>query len=292
MKFRRIIEVLNNEFLKNVLKSINPFYYSDLARSSFKRCFKHIALVILWSTIAMCIIAIPKLFMLRGYLDEQFNNFNALSINATFETKQPIVLLKNNPQIIIDGSVSERNMTTEKILITKDFFYYRPFNYVEKFNMGSYSDLLEHKNGVVNFFTVLLIIITPGILIVNYVSFFIKYLIIMLALSIIALIAVRVFKFEISFKKILKIAFFAATLPLLIEIIAIPYGLGKYLIQFMQLMGAGFYLVTLIIMAVFMFLGILRVGLTDKAEEMRSNIVKKKKLEVKSKKDDDYVLWQ
>lgn len=290
--FRKLIEVLNNELLKNTLKSINPFYYSELARNSFKYCFKYLALVILWSTIIMCIVAVPKLFFLNSYINEQLSNFNVLAINATFETKRPIVLPENDPQIIIDGSVSEKNMASEKFLITKDFFYYRPLNSVQRFNISSYNNILEHKSGIANLLTALLIITIPSALIVNYASFYIKYLVIMLAVSVIAFIIVRVLRFEISFKKILKIAFFASTAPLLIEIIAIPYGLGKYLIPFMQALGSRFYLVTLIILAAIMFFGILRVGLADKIEAVKSSIVKKKKVEVSSKKDDDYILWQ
>ncbi|MBI2129086.1 DUF1189 family protein [Candidatus Woesearchaeota archaeon] len=290
--FRRLIEVLNNELLKNTLKSINPFYYSDLAKSSFRYCFKYLALVILWSTIIMCIIAIPGLFFLRGYIGEQLDNVDVFSINATFETKQPIVLLENDPQIIIDGSVSERNMTGEKVLITKDFFYFRPFNSIQKFNTSSYRNLLGHKSGIANLIAALFIIIIPGVLIINYASFYIKYLIIMLAVSVIAFMAVRVLRFEISFKKILKIAFFASTAPLFIEIIAIPYGLGKYLIPFAQALGSRLYLATLILLAVIMVFGILRAGLTEKIEAIKSSVIKKKKLEVSSKKDDDYILWQ
>ncbi|MDO8741221.1 MAG: DUF1189 family protein [Candidatus Woesearchaeota archaeon] len=290
--FRKFIEVLNNELLKNTLKSINPFYYSDLAKSSFRYCFKYLALVILWSIIVMCIIAVPRLFLLRGYIGEQLDNVNVFSVNVTFETKQPIVLLENDPQVIIDGSVSERNMTGEKVLITKDFFYFRPFNSIQRFNAGSYHNLLDHKSGIANLIAALFVIIIPGVLIINYASFYIKYLVIMLAVSVIVFIAVRVLRFDISFKKILKIAFFASTAPLFIELISIPYSLGRFLIPFAQALGSRLYLVTLILLAVIMAFGILRVGLTGKIEVIKSSVIKKKKLEVSSKKDDDYILWQ
>jgi len=231
--------------LKKVYYSINPKDIKNLSEGKIKRSFQHLFFIIFLCFIIMSIVAIPKLAFLSSNIQQQLGNFDNLTIDIDADMNSPVIFTNQSQQIIID-TTKEWNLTKEKLIITKDFIQYRPFKEVKKISTTSLKNLKEGDQTFSKVLTFLIILALPSILIVSYLMFTLKYILISLITALLAYIITRMYVKKIKLKRVLNIAIYSTSLMIFIEIISIPFG-TKYLINLFQIMGMNFYLITLLI---------------------------------------------
>ena len=230
--------------LRRVYMSVNPADFEKLIHRPLSKAFKHFFLALFLIFIVMSLFALPKIITLSSYLEEQFSSFDTLNIDIDIEMNSPLIISERDPQIIID-TTNQSNLTTEKLMITKDFLYYKPYNKIKEINYSGFKNVLENKEKISNILSFFIILALPSILITIYIMLVIKYLFIAFLTTIIAFIIARIKINPIKFKKILKASIYSLTSMIIIEVISAPFS-TRYLlpIPFIHLAGMNFYLST------------------------------------------------
>jgi len=241
-----LVKGVNPAFWKSVILTLHPKSYSELSSRSVRKGFTYLLALLFASFIIMSVISLPNIINLPGYIDNELSKFSKLNISIDAEMDSPVKLTKDDPQIIIDTTGTNTELGEEKLLITEDNIYYRPYAFAKTYNLSEFKDLTQKKDEISNLLTVAALLLIPTILLTSYVMFFIKYAITILVASLLIFLTARIIKKDISIKRSLNTALYAATPIILIEVIFIPFN-SKYLIPLFQMLGMNFYLITLLI---------------------------------------------
>ncbi len=239
----KVAKTVRPGFWKQVILTLTPRNYSGLSTRSIRGGVKYILALLFASFIIMCIMAMPKIASMPNYIESELSKFDKLNISIDIETSSPVGIPGENPQIIIDAN-SEAVMGDEKLLITGDYLFYRPYGVTKAYNISEYGDVTIKKQDISRLLTLLVIILIPTLLITAYLLFLVKYIITILALAVILFIVLRLMKKELGFFKSLNIAIYAATPMILLEVIFIPLS-AKYLYPIFQFIGMNYYAITL-----------------------------------------------
>ncbi|MBL7050966.1 DUF1189 family protein [Candidatus Woesearchaeota archaeon] len=231
--------------LKRVYNSANPAEFEKLTHKSIAKAFKHTLFILFVCFIIMSILALPKIISISSDIQNKFSHFDKLTLSIEAEMNSPLIFTEKNPQIIIDTN-NQLNMSKEKLIITKEHIYYKPYNTLKKINTSEFKNLLENKEKASNLLTFLIILALPSILITSYLLYAIKYLFIAIVFTLIGFIIARLKINPIKFKQILKVSLYSTTSMILIEVISVPFS-TTYLFPFAQLMGMNFYISTMLL---------------------------------------------
>jgi hypothetical protein len=241
-----VIKGVKPHFWKEVILTLNTKSYTELSSRSIRKGFMYILALLFASFIIMCIISIPNIIHLPGYIESELSRFDKLNITIDSEMNSPVKLMRDDPQIVIDTTGKTTELGDEKILITEDNIFYRPYGLAKTYNLSEFKDLTTKREEVSRLLTFGAILLMPTILITSYVMFFIKYAITIFIASLLLFLIARIAKKDIGIKRSINTALYAATPMVLIEVVFIPFN-SKYLVPLFQVMGMNVYLITLII---------------------------------------------
>lgn len=254
-------------FIWKFFQAINPISYDKLAMDHLVDAALYVPKILLSAFVIMLVISAPLLYGMPSYVDNLLSKTKDISISVNIENDVPINIPEKSPLITIDKNANISSGFNSKILISNDSVALKPMmcqilpitcplydfgNVKVEKNLGGYSNVLSHKDFYTMFLTGLFFMMLPAILLMAYIMFLLKYFAIALIFSILAFAITRMARFEIHFGEVLKISFYATTLMILIEIIAIPLPIRLYYAH----------LAAFLIYAV---LGILRTGYHDRA---------------------------
>lgn len=242
----RVIKAVKPGFWKEVLKALHPKSYSELSTRSIRKGIGYLLSVLLASFIIMAIISLPKITLLPDQIEGELEKFEVFNISIDTEMSSPIKFTESDPQIVIDTTGNTTVMGDEKLLITEDYIYYRPYARAKAYNISEFKDITEKKKEISRMLTFLAIILIPTILITSYILFLVKYIITIIAASLLLFVAARIAKENLGILKSLNTALYAATPMILLEVIFIPFN-SRHLIPLFQLMGMNFYMISLLI---------------------------------------------
>jgi len=241
-----LVKGVNPTFWKKVAITLHPKSYSELSSRSIRKGFMYLIALLFASFIIMSIISLPNIINFPDYVEGELSRFDKLNITIDAEMSSPVKLTREDPQIIIDTTGKSTELGEEKLLITNESLFYRPYALTKTYNLSEFKDLTEKKEEVSKLITLFAILLIPTILITSYIMFLIKYAVTIVVASLLILIIGRIAKKDLGFKRSINTALYAITPVVLIEVIFIPFN-SKYLIPLFQVMGMNFYLFTLII---------------------------------------------
>lgn len=235
-------------FFGTIIKSLNPFSYEELVlQSSIYYAYKYLAGLLLLAVLLMAVAGIPVVMDFDSALDKQLDKFNSLKISADFETKDPVLLPTKSPKLIIDSQANRSSIGNRLIYITPSAMevkpkpcvwfkpaciYYNLVKQTEKKDLTGYSDVLAHKEWYRELAYKIFILMVPGILLLHYVLFGFKYLLITGIAALLGLMICRAIRFEVLMRDVVKVAVFAITLTALVELITSPLKLNLFNIQY------------------------------------------------------------
>ncbi|MBN2111859.1 DUF1189 family protein [Candidatus Woesearchaeota archaeon] len=240
----KVMKTVRPGFWKKVIWTMNPKTYSDLSETKIKKSFSYLLALLFASFILMSIIALPRIISMPGYIKGELGKFDTFNISIDIEMSKPVMITAEDPQIIVDTTTNRTTLGKEKILITDEIIAYRPYGRARTQDLSEFEDLTAKKEETSRFLTFLAILLMPTILITAYIMFLLKYLALILVVTLLLFIGVRIAKKDLPLKKSLNTAVYAATPMILIEVVFIPFS-SKYLFPIFQIMGMNFYLVTL-----------------------------------------------
>ncbi|MFC1753315.1 hypothetical protein ACFL96_07980 [Thermoproteota archaeon] len=265
----------NKNFLKTVLLAFHPGRYDEISERRTKDSFKYFFSFMFVAFILLIILSIPLMLMGPGYIDKQLSKFDKLDIKIETEMNDELHLTESNPKLLIDTRVTDYNFTRnpeERYIITDKHFYYKnPFNpFAKEYNhvlIGDYKNVLDQTGWYSNILVWLFVLMIPSILVLAYIIYAIKYLLLILIASAAGIIIARLLKFNISFARLFKVGIYAITPAVLLELIGFMLNFSQY-----QLHHALFLLLFI--------LGAIKSGNIEELHEKR----KKPKFSIKSKK--------
>ena len=260
------IEKEDWDFFKTIPKSIYPHSYYDLQERKVRYALKYFFSLLLLAHILMLVIAIPKIILLSSYLDTQFSKIEQLDIDLDIKTKQPILLTDKEPTVVINTNESI-STGYKKLLITGDKIYFKESVLkTAEIDTNQYKNILGKKEVLKKVITILFFTLLPAILSLMYVYSAIKYLIIIFAVGLITYLLTWIFRYKITIRSAFISSIYASTIMIAIEVISIPYQIGKYLVTVPIYYGFS---VALVPLAAYITVYVIAVIITSKKESER-----------------------
>jgi len=179
----------------------------------------------------------------------------------------PIEIPKRNSKVVIDTTGTVTKLDKEKVLVTKDYIYFKHFTKTKRIEIKKLLDIKSYQREFVWMVIGGLAIIIPSLLFYGLVIYLLKYLIIMFLFGIFFYMIQRwVLLFKVEFKTIMNILMFTIFPMALIEIGFLAFN-TDYLIPVFSVYGVQFYLVSTLIYGVLGVFGVVLVEKKKKKDE-------------------------
>lgn len=248
-------------FFWDLLNSFNPFYYHNVADRDLWPSFKHLFKVLAFCFLVMLIMFIPFFVTLPNTLYQELQKFDEFSIGGNLSMTESIELPESNPKVIIDTTGATTEMENEKVLVTKDYIYFKHFRSTKRINFDKLMDVAGHKKEYVWMLISFLALIIPSLLFYAYMIFLLKYLLIMLVITLLFYFVERVLLlYKVSFKRVFNTVMFAVAPMALLEIALLAFD-TSYLIPLASFLGVELYLVSTLI---YLLLSVFAVVIVEK----------------------------
>jgi hypothetical protein len=240
------------QFIDSLFKSLNPDAYRHLVGKSNTEALKFFFSALFMSFILMLFISLPTIASMPSDITARLNDFYQLEWDLKLDTK----ILVEYPPIAADttGTVNLSN-STAKVVITDTALYMKEglclwakplcfHNEYTEYKYAEYSDILSKSSEYSLMFTVLFLLALPTILFIIYVLFAIKYLIIAFVAWQLIFVIMQVVKQGVMYRSLFKMALYATTVLMLLEITFAPFfNIGYWpLILYFIIATAGSYL--------------------------------------------------
>lgn len=248
------------EFIKAVPKSLYPDAYKKLADEKFHTAIKYVPLLLLFSLIIMCLAYIPVFMLMPGQLGDEISKFTTLNIKITEDMKEPIVFPKEEPFIIVDTTGKYTELGKESVLVTDKVIQYRPGISTQTIQVSEDVNALDYKDNMIELIVFILIMIVPSLLILLYLSFLIKYIVLIAVAWFVGYLISKIAKSAITFMQMLKVCIFATTLMILVEVISKPFGITKWLVKIPLPFGMSLMVVPITLFVIYVIIGAAIVG--------------------------------
>lgn len=250
-------------FLRALLRCLNPRSYFELSDLKLKQSFSYLVKLIFFAFVIMCLLYLPFLATFSSKMEEKLKDFDVLLIKINSSMKKPVIFFENtNKQVTIYTNSNATEFEKGKALITQDSIVKKRFLFgYETKNITGYSDVLAHKSFYIGMATLLFIALLPTILISLFAFYLLKYVVIAFIVSFVALIVVRLIRYEVDYKSLLNITIFALTPSVLIELFTRPFNI---IIPYFRIHWIGY-----IISLIYIIYGISQTGYFDKERKYK-----------------------
>ncbi|MBD3310100.1 DUF1189 domain-containing protein [Candidatus Woesearchaeota archaeon] len=248
------------DFFMTIIRSLYPDSYKELSENRFTHALRYFPLALLLFFAVMCLMYIPAVAGLPGLLDEEFSKIELLKFTVEHDIPEALMIPKEDPFIIVDTSGEHTELDEESVLVTSGKIQYKPLVSVQEIKTSSEIDATEYKGNVVDLITVIFIFMIPSLMILMYLIFFVKFAAIIIITALIAFVIARIAKNEITFKRLLIVAVYASTIMMLVEVLAKPLGIGKWLITVPIGMGIDLIIVPIALYVIYLIIGTAIVG--------------------------------
>ena len=231
------------EFFKNIGYSLNPWKYELFVERLATDLLKQFFMFLGFSIIISLVLFLPAFVALPVTLEEKLDGFDTLVIDINSSMNEPVSLPEHDPFISIDTTSNESNKDAF-VSITGNAIYVGD---TPRLVWQEYRDLLVKKATIGKVATVMLVLMAPSLLVLVFLYFAAKYLLIITLAALIGFIVARALSMAVAFKQLLKTGLIAATPMILIDAIRIPFALQLYALQY-------------VVFGLFFTLGMFKVG--------------------------------
>lgn len=229
------IKKRGKQFTFLFLKTLNPKYYRELSEKKFTTSIKYFVIMLLVAFILTTIMITPKILTLRSDIENSLLDISKLKIKADFETVKPVSLPNKNPLITLD-TTNNKTMDTEFLLITNKRVYYNVSGNYNEIDLEEY-DFTQNKEDSRKMFTKIATILLPSVWILYYIAYFIKYLLLLIPLALLAFAVAKVMKNHVGLKQAIALSLYTSTGMVFIEVLTIPFFIKDYLFTYSPFIG-------------------------------------------------------
>ncbi len=219
------------KFLLTILKSLNPDSYPKLIKRSTKEAYSYLIMLVLTCLIISSLTLTPKLIGLPKELENSFSKVELLRLNPEIKTRESV-----NFGLGIVLNTNAKNISEENLLITSNRVFKKPLicmlsrelcafskNNVKEFSYEEFFNLKERSSELIRVITLLAWLVAPVILILLFIFYTLKYILITAIVALIAYLITKWIKKEYEFKKLLKLSIYSSTIMVLIDVLGKQY---------------------------------------------------------------------
>lgn len=249
------------DFLKTLVLSVSPLAYHEFCAKKAGDVIRYFACVVLIGLALTIILLIPFFFGLPSMIHNSLLAFTKFNVTNDVQMSGPLEIPKKEAVFVIDTTGTITEMKNERVIITKDYLYYKPFFGNKRISLERLLNITKNPSETTWIIISLLVLLVPSFLIYSLLLITLKHLILIMTTSLLLFFVVRVLMlYEISFKNALSSSFYAGTLLVLIEAILYPIN-PKLMVPLVSVMGLHFYLVSYL---AFFVLGVLGLVFVEK----------------------------
>jgi len=201
--------------------------YDDFSEQKAGRSVKYFFKLMIMGTILLFLFAIPVFMKFSENFDSSLSKFNSLAMPPAYSMKEPVVFFRGDSQkqITIDLASNATTIESGKMLVTNHSIIQRSWLGSEVTNITGYSNVLEHRETYKSLLSVALLFMLPSLIVLAYVAFGIKFLLMILAVSFAVFVISRVARFEISYLNCFNCTLYPFTIAILFSMIVFPYNI-------------------------------------------------------------------
>jgi hypothetical protein len=237
-------------FLTEVWQTFAWNHWADISEYSLGKALGFFSRILLLAFLLMLLLMIPALIKLPGVISEQLAKFDTLRLSSNVTMSSPVKLPRSDPLLILDTTGAYTALSSERVLITNDKIFYRPFFTTYDVNTEDLKDLKNNRDDVKAFLAMLAFFLLPSVLVYAYVFIWLKYFLLILALSIILFVVLDLTHWRRTWKELFVISCYSSTLPVLAEVIISAVN-AHWLIPVLNVFGlVKLYLIPAVVLAV------------------------------------------
>ncbi len=248
------------QFLKEVVWSLYPPRYRQIADKKFSKSLGYMSKVLLVAFLLAGILFIPKLFLLKGTIQNELAKFETFKLSGNITQTAPVTIPKHNPWVVVDLN-SNLTLTKEIIVVDSTTVKYRFFG-IKSVKREALKDPAANKGPASGFAAAMLILMLPGIVLFLYIRAWLKYFLLVMFAGTVLFIVMELSKLRLQWKQMLNIATHALTVIILVEVVSAAITTA-YLIPILRFLGVSIYAITTAAFAVIMVLGIVGYHIED-----------------------------
>ncbi|MEM4240209.1 MAG: DUF1189 family protein [Candidatus Woesearchaeota archaeon] len=238
------------EFFRELGQSFMPSHWAEISERPAGKGIAFFTKTLVLAFIVMMLIAIPGLIKMPHEISAQLGKFDTLQLSGNFTMSSPIKLPKSDPFFVFDTSGAYTGLTEERVVITKDKIFYRPFIGTHYINTEQLKDLKKNRENVKRFMAALVFFILPSIIFYAFITVWLKYFLMIFTLSIILFILLDLTHWRRTWKELFVISCYVSVLPVLAEV-AVGAINPKLLIPVLSISGlVQLYLIPAVILTV------------------------------------------
>ena len=210
------------EYFYTIFKSLNPESYSELVGKSMGDAIKYFFFITTFSILMMFILFIPGIINFQSSMESKFSNFDSMTVNYSFQLKQPFNLLDDPLIKVADDNYS---MSNERVLITDEAIFYKQFLFFGKpveFPVEKDFDIAKSviaKSNLNKF----LVFLLPSLFFWTFIFSFTYFFCVIIFTYMIALVASYALRLEINWASLMKCTIYAATVMISVQLMLMPF---------------------------------------------------------------------
>lgn len=271
-------------------KSLDPDSYHRFTKRSLGYALGYLLVLVTLSTLILGLLSIPALVRMQDSIQATLSQFQTLRLQPEFSTSEAVAISLeplSKTSIVIDTSTSTNitEETTESVLVDADSFTLKkqsaycslrsyvssftvlgiglaiPEDCYQEYSIAEFTDLLSQKERVSKLIWLGVLYSLPMLFIVLVARFFLSYLALALVAMLAAVIVLKPLKAALRIWQVFKLALYALTIPIIVNIVTVPFSTQLYGIHW--LIGLGYFVLALYL-----------AGGDDKVESAKQPLVK------------------
>lgn len=279
------------DILVTIGKSLDPDNYHRFAKRSIGYALSYLLVLVTLSTLILGLISIPAIVSLQDSIQETLSQFETLELQPEFSTSEAVTISLeplSKMSVVIDTSTGTNltGETTESVLVDADSFTMKkqsvycslrswissftvfgaglgiPEDCYEEYSIAEFTDLLAQKEKVSKLLWLGMLYSLPMLFLVLVARFFLSFLALVLVAMFAADIVLKPLKAKLRMKQVFKLALYALTISVIVEIVTVPFQTKLYGIHWLISLG-------------YFVLGLYLAGGDEKEESAKQPLVKK-----------------
>lgn len=245
------------EFFKTLSLSMYPLSYHDFSQKSGGEVARYFLAVVFLGMVICNLLLLPMYFGLPNTINEALGKFTVFEVDGDVEMSGPIEVPKREASFVVDTTGTIKEIQQERVIITSDYIYYRPFFSNKRIAFDNLFDVVNNKGDITWILIALIFVLLPSFLFYAYAILALKFFVLIFLTSFLLYFIVRVLMlYEISFKNAMSSAFYAGTLMIMLESILFPIN-SELLLPLFSIMGGTYYLVSHLAYVIFGLVGMI-----------------------------------
>lgn len=207
-------------FVTEITHTFLPGQWDELSRRQVKQGIAFFSKILLAVFVILLLLYVPKLARMPVVIADQLGKFDELKCDtAQVKMSVPVALPRLEPAVVIDTTGQYKELTTERLVVTKDKVFFRPLFRTFDVDTAELKNPGKNKEQVSVFFAALAFFVLPSIVFYAYVMLWLKYVVILFLLSIAVFVLLDLTHWKRAWKDVFVTACYASFIPLLLEVV-------------------------------------------------------------------------